>query len=192
MRVLECVSSHPGINNRQVGDLAGIADQGQVSKLLSRLRQVGLLSNDGEDNPRGMPNVWRLTATGERVAHGVASGVHLTRELHSAHYPPEQWSAAAASSPEIPDALRDPRSHRARCCLVHLAAHPGSSNREIADGVGISSHSQISTLLRRLCDMGMVSKRAGGAGQANAWVLTDLGVRVARAVSGSDGGRSGG
>jgi AcrR family transcriptional regulator/DNA-binding MarR family transcriptional regulator len=78
MRVLQCVSAYPGASNRQVGDHAEIGDQGQVSKLLSRLERLGLLSNIGKDRPRGEANAWRLTAIGERVAQSI--GTHVRNE----------------------------------------------------------------------------------------------------------------
>jgi AcrR family transcriptional regulator len=66
-RVLEGVAECPGASNRQVAERAGIHDPGQVSKLLSRLRRLGLLTNTGEGHAKGEPNAWHLTALGERV-----------------------------------------------------------------------------------------------------------------------------
>jgi AcrR family transcriptional regulator len=68
MRVLECLAAHPGASNRQVGIDAGVPDQGQISKLLSRLERLGLLVNLGKTRPKGEANAWRLTPTGEQVA----------------------------------------------------------------------------------------------------------------------------
>ncbi len=78
-RVLECVAQRPGASNRQVAELAGVQDPGQISKLLMRLQRIGLLINTGEGHTRGEPNAWRLTPLGERVAeqlfqHGSARG----------------------------------------------------------------------------------------------------------------------
>ena len=67
IRVLSAVGATPGASNRAVGDAAGIADQGQVSKLLARLRRLGLVENTGEGPARGMPNAWRLTPKGADV-----------------------------------------------------------------------------------------------------------------------------
>jgi AcrR family transcriptional regulator len=123
-------------------------------------------------------------------AREVARGKEITHTLLLAPYPPPRWPLGGEGMVEIPDALRDPRAHRARRCLLHLAVYPGCSNREIADGVGISSHTQISTLLRRLCEMGLLSKRQGRSGQANAWALSEAGAQVASAVAGLEGERS--
>jgi AcrR family transcriptional regulator len=67
-RVLECVARQPGVSNRAVAGLAGIADQGQVSKLLARLERLELVENTGAGHQLGAPNAWRLTLLGRRVA----------------------------------------------------------------------------------------------------------------------------
>ena len=56
-----------GPNNRQVGDGAGVTDQGQISKLLARLHTLGLVENTGGDHAKGEPNAWHLTARGHDV-----------------------------------------------------------------------------------------------------------------------------
>jgi AcrR family transcriptional regulator len=66
-RVLEVAATHPGASNRLVGERAGIDDQGQVSKLLSRLERLGLLQNTGEGQSRGLSNAWRLTRKGTQI-----------------------------------------------------------------------------------------------------------------------------
>jgi len=65
LRTLKAIARHPGASNRQVADAAGIADQGQISKLLRRLESRGLIRNDGAGQPMGEPNAWRLTPRGE-------------------------------------------------------------------------------------------------------------------------------
>ncbi len=67
-RVLEGVAEYPGASNRMVADYAGVADPGQISKLLARLERLELLTNMGEGHARGEPNAWSLTALGRRVA----------------------------------------------------------------------------------------------------------------------------
>jgi AcrR family transcriptional regulator len=71
-RVLDGVARTPGASNRMVADHAGITDQGQVSKLLSRLERLGLLTNTGTGHhAKGEPNAWSLTDLGESVAQGL-------------------------------------------------------------------------------------------------------------------------
>jgi len=67
MRVLQTVAVRPGSSNRLVGDASGIADQGQISKLLGRLEKLGLVENLGTGAVRGEPNAWMLTRRGEEV-----------------------------------------------------------------------------------------------------------------------------
>jgi DNA-binding MarR family transcriptional regulator len=72
-RVLECVALNPGASNRQIGDHAGVSDQGQMSKLLARLSRVGLLSNTHSGHPKGEANAWTLTAAGRCLAQSISS-----------------------------------------------------------------------------------------------------------------------
>jgi AcrR family transcriptional regulator len=70
-RVLQAIARYPGASNREIAERAGIVDQGQISKLLSRLEAAGVIANQSEGTARGAPNAWRLTEHGERVEHGV-------------------------------------------------------------------------------------------------------------------------
>jgi AcrR family transcriptional regulator len=72
MRVLVSVAENPGSSNRTIGQNAGIADQGQASKLLARLHKLGLIENRGGDPTRGEPNAWILTNTGQQVHDSIA------------------------------------------------------------------------------------------------------------------------
>jgi AcrR family transcriptional regulator len=67
MRVMAAIREHPGATNRQVASAAGIVDQGQVSKLLKRLDQLGLIANHGRGAAQGGSNSWVLTSLGARV-----------------------------------------------------------------------------------------------------------------------------
>jgi AcrR family transcriptional regulator len=73
VRVLLAVATQPGGSNRQVADAAGIADQGQISKLLGRLHGLGLIENTGAGSVRGAPNAWTLTAKGWEVESAIAA-----------------------------------------------------------------------------------------------------------------------
>jgi AcrR family transcriptional regulator len=73
MRVLSAIAQHPGSSNRQIGELAEMGDQGQVSKLLSRLERLTLIVNTSEGHGKGERNVWTLTPAGRQV----------TNELHA-------------------------------------------------------------------------------------------------------------
>jgi AcrR family transcriptional regulator len=62
--------SHP--SNREVGATAGMTDQGQTSKLLSRLHRLGLIENTGVGPSKGAPNAWKLTPKGAEVQRALA------------------------------------------------------------------------------------------------------------------------
>jgi AcrR family transcriptional regulator/DNA-binding MarR family transcriptional regulator len=82
MRVLAAVASHPGDSNRTIADAAGIGDQGQISKLLMRLRKLGLIENErAGTSTKGEPNAWSLTTTGRQVEHSlrISPDGHLSR-----------------------------------------------------------------------------------------------------------------
>jgi AcrR family transcriptional regulator len=66
-KVLAVVAEHPGLNNHRVSELAGISDQGQVSRLMIRLSEQGLLENIG-GHGQGTPKAWHLTPHGEQIA----------------------------------------------------------------------------------------------------------------------------
>ncbi len=72
VRVLMAVAARPGGSNRQVADEAGIGDQGQISKLLTRLQGLGLIENTGAGSVRGAPNSWVLTDRGWEVQGALA------------------------------------------------------------------------------------------------------------------------
>jgi AcrR family transcriptional regulator len=72
VRVLLAVAAQPGGSNRQIADESGIADQGQISKLLTRLHGLGLIENTGSGSVRGAPNSWILTDKGWEVQRALA------------------------------------------------------------------------------------------------------------------------
>jgi AcrR family transcriptional regulator/DNA-binding MarR family transcriptional regulator len=65
--VLCALAAHPGASNRLVAREAGVTDQGQMSKLLHRLQRAGIVENRLTGSMRGTPNVWALTAKGQRI-----------------------------------------------------------------------------------------------------------------------------
>lgn len=71
VRVLRAIAELPAGSNRDVAERAGIVDQGQISKILTRLEYQGLVVNRGGNRParpaRGAPNSWWLTERGEAL-----------------------------------------------------------------------------------------------------------------------------
>jgi AcrR family transcriptional regulator len=74
VRTLIAIAEHPGASNRLVAMHAEVADQGQMSKLLTRLEHLGLIQNTGQGPARGEPNAWTLTRRGGEVEQTIRSG----------------------------------------------------------------------------------------------------------------------
>jgi AcrR family transcriptional regulator/DNA-binding MarR family transcriptional regulator len=73
VRVLLAIGANPEGSNRQVADAAGIHDQGQVSKLLWRLEDLGLIRNAIHAPVKGEPNAWTLTERGASVREAISA-----------------------------------------------------------------------------------------------------------------------
>ena len=97
--------------------------------------------------------------------------------------PPLMVAADSDPLQEIPMRL----TYRTAKVLECIAAHPGVSNRMVADRAGISDQGQISKLLARLERLELAENRGDGQlrGEPNAWTLTALGEQVTRRLSAS-------
>jgi AcrR family transcriptional regulator/DNA-binding MarR family transcriptional regulator len=89
--VLSAIAERPGLNNREVSDCAGIVDQGQISRLLWRLEDLGLAQNTG-GHEQGTPKAWSLTPLGEQALHA--------SRPHSAHADSADPASGETSTPE--------------------------------------------------------------------------------------------
>jgi AcrR family transcriptional regulator len=67
VRVLTVITERPGASNREIAEGSGIIDQGQISKLLTRLARLQLVENTGDGQEKGASNAWHLTPRGARV-----------------------------------------------------------------------------------------------------------------------------
>jgi AcrR family transcriptional regulator len=65
--VLQAIAEHPGANNREVADHAGIGDPGQASRLLARLRGLGLIDSEQPHTRAPAGHSWRLTPAGRAL-----------------------------------------------------------------------------------------------------------------------------
>jgi AcrR family transcriptional regulator/DNA-binding MarR family transcriptional regulator len=91
-RVLGAIAELPAASNREVAERAGIVDQGQISKILTRLEYQGLVVNRGGSGPgRGTPNSWWLTERGEALEHDLRADSHVSRDRERQ---PEKGSGA--------------------------------------------------------------------------------------------------
>jgi AcrR family transcriptional regulator len=78
--VLRAIGQAPYSNNREVAHAAGLADEGQTSKLLARLERQGVIENVGIGAARGEPNAWLLTGSGRRALELIdAFGARMPR-----------------------------------------------------------------------------------------------------------------
>jgi AcrR family transcriptional regulator len=79
VRVLIAVAALAGRgsypSNREIGLAAEISDQGQISKLLTRLSGLGLIENTDAGLARGAPNAWTLTPKGHEIQQAIGEGV---------------------------------------------------------------------------------------------------------------------
>lgn len=80
VRVLAAIGESAGASNREVGALAGVSDQGQMSKLLRRLERAELVENAGAPPRQGGANAWRLTPAGERLARSIQQHTNVNGE----------------------------------------------------------------------------------------------------------------
>ncbi|MFI4990934.1 MAG: TetR family transcriptional regulator [Solirubrobacterales bacterium] len=83
LRVLAEIAAAPGISNQAVAEAAGIRDQGQISKLLSRVEGLGLIRNAGAGQAKGRPNAWHITHRGAAVGRDL--GQRLRRDSSALH-----------------------------------------------------------------------------------------------------------
>ena len=70
--------------------------------------------------------------------------------------------------------------------LMAIAAHPGSSNRRVAQDAEVTDQGQMSKLLARLLKLGLIVNTGAGAtrGEPNAWTLTERGWQIQGAIAG--------
>ncbi len=62
-------------------------------------------------------------------------------------------------------------TYRTMRVLLAVAAHPGGSNRQVADGPGISDQGQISKLLARLHGLGLIENTGAGSVRGRAQLV---------------------
>jgi hypothetical protein len=76
-------------------------------------------------------------------------------------------------------------TYRTTRVLEGVGAHPGASNRQVAENAGIGDQGQVSKLLRRLQRLGLLTNQGEGAhakGEPNAWVLTPRGEQFTQSI----------
>jgi AcrR family transcriptional regulator/DNA-binding MarR family transcriptional regulator len=192
--VLAAVAGHTGVNNREVSELVGVSDQGQISRLMMRLAEQGLVENMRGD-AQGLAKAWRLTPHGEAVidAHRPlrreerrSTGRRSTGRGKLAvkrGRAPGRAGAQVASAGRVSLGFRlTVRTHMVLAAIAELGGRGSPpSNREIADAAGVSDQGQISKLLARLEHHGLLRNTGRETqGSPYAWHLTLRGEEIVR------------
>lgn len=110
----------------------------------------------------------------------VKRGEALTQAI--AEKQASSWSSPPVTV-QLPATLSHPGAYRARSCMMFIAANPGASNKQIAEGIEVPHLGQVSELLARLERGGLLRKHAGGAGRPNQWWLTPDGEQIAQSLA---------
>jgi AcrR family transcriptional regulator len=180
---LAAVAGRPGLNNREVSEVIGLADQGQISRMMRRLQEQGLIENTQAQAKR-LARAWRLTADGEAIidANGSLQRARRTTrrggklavksERRGKHQQIANTGAGLVSTGFRLTAL----THQVLTAVADLGVEgAGPSNRGIADLAGVKDDGQISRLLARLQSQGLLENTGGHTAGGNAWQLTQRG-----------------
>ncbi len=190
---LAAVGGRPGLNNREVSEIIGLADQGQISRMMRRLSDQGLVENAQGHTGRQV-KAWRLTMDGEAVIDAHRSLKQAQRKAGKGGKLATTRSAAGRRGKSRPSATADmgrastgvrmtALTHEVLTTVAALSigkSRPG--NRKVADAAGVKDDGQISKLLHRLEGHGLLENSGGTAGGvANAWQLTPRGEEILQA-----------
>jgi DNA-binding MarR family transcriptional regulator len=185
---LAAVGGRPGLNNREISEVIGLSDQGQISRMLKRLAGQGLVENAQAHASRQV-KAWRLTTDGEAVidAHrplkqaqrtaGKGGKLVSTRSAAGRRGKTQQVAAAA---PAANVGFRmTALTHEVLTAVAALSEQgPNPTNREVATLAAVKDEGQISKLLARLEHHGLLANTGGYPASGNAWQLTERGEQV--------------
>jgi AcrR family transcriptional regulator/DNA-binding MarR family transcriptional regulator len=189
---LAAVAGRPGLNNREISEIIGLSDKSQVSRMMRRLSDQGLVENTLAQTKRQVM-AWRLTSDGEAVidAHRplkqaqrrAGKGGRLVTTRSAAGRRPNHEQIAAVGTDRPRSRIRmTVRTRQVLAVIAELSEWGASpNNREIATAAGVKDEGQISRLLARLQTHGLLQNTGGLAKGANAWRLTPRGEELLRA-----------
>jgi AcrR family transcriptional regulator/DNA-binding MarR family transcriptional regulator len=181
---LAAVAGRPGLNNREVSEVIGLADQGQISRMMKRLQVQGLVEN-AHGPVKRQARAWRLTSDGEAVidAHKplkqaqrrAGKGGKLLAPASTRRGKHKPTPAAGKGRPH--NGIRmTALTRQVLAAVAELSGRgAGPSNREIATAVNVKDEGQISKLLQRLQRHGLLANTAGDTPGHNAWQLAPHG-----------------
>jgi AcrR family transcriptional regulator/DNA-binding MarR family transcriptional regulator len=182
---LAAVAGRPGLNNREVSEIIGLGDQGQISRMMKRLSEQGLVENTQAHTKR-LARAWRLTADGEAVidAHRSLKQAQRTTSkggklIAKSTRRGEHKRVATAGEETVSTGVRvTALTHEVLTAVATLGegTHVPPSNVDISRAAGVKDQGQISKLLARLQAQGLLRNTGGAtAGIPNAWQLTPHG-----------------
>ena len=193
---LAAVAGRPGLNNRELSEIVGLSDQSQISRMMKRLSDHGLVEN-AQAHSKRQARAWRLTADGEAVIDAHRSLKRAQRKTSkggklvpvSSGRRGKHISQAGADFDPIERSernLRSPRrfrmttlTHEVLAAVASLSEQGSNpSNREIAKVAGVKDEGQISKLLARLEGHGLLENTGGHPAAGNAWQLTLRGAEL--------------
>jgi AcrR family transcriptional regulator/DNA-binding MarR family transcriptional regulator len=186
---LAAVAGRPGLNNREVSEIIGLSDQSQISRMLKRLSDQGLVENTQAHTKR-QARAWRLTADGEAVIDAHRGGRTLIKSQQrkvskgGKLVPAKSGGRRGKSRTVVGGGVEGSGALLRMTALTHevltaVANRSGQgsnpSNREIARAAKVKDEGQISKLLTRLQSHGLLQNTGGHAVGGNAWQLTPRG-----------------
>jgi DNA-binding MarR family transcriptional regulator len=180
---LAAVAGRPGLNNREVSEIVGLSDQGQISRMMKRLSDHGLVEN-AQAHSKRQARAWRLTADGEAVIDAHRSLKRAQRKTSkggklvplSSGRRGKTTVAAVGTETASAGFRMTALTHEVLAAVANLSEQGSNpSNRGIAKVAGVKDEGQISKLLARLEGHGLLENTGGHPAAGNAWQLTSRG-----------------
>ena len=176
-----------GPSNREIADATGIKDQGQISKLMQHLAQLGLVENTGARVLKGKPYAWRLTVKGTELLRELGAGAPAATTASNGAAASTNGHDRFGHAKEILQNLNPPISERELKVLAAIdeldARGSSPSNHAIRDATEIVDQAEMSQLLKELARLGLVESTATGRG-TYAWRLTSKGSELLGELAG--------
>jgi len=162
--VLKVLAAESGLNNREVAHRAGVTDQAHMSRILMRMRQLGLIRNTRDSTSAAHTNAWQLTASGAQLESAIK----------------QQASVAV----DVPEEFGGRMDRRAVSVLRVIGDQPWLTSREIAQRAGFEDPIRVTKLLAHLAGRGLVASVRGARfrGTPSVWRLTPSGEKLDRAI----------
>ena len=192
---LAAVGGRPGLNNREVSEIIGLADQGQISRMMKRLSDAGPgRERAGSHQPPGQGVAAdEGRRSGDRRAPSAQAGAAQGRQRRQARHHPERRRAprqepadarAGAASTAASTGFRmTALTHEVLAAVATLSEWGATqATARSQTSPAVKDEGQISKLLARLQDHGLLENSGGTAGgAANAWQLTPRGEEILQA-----------